>query len=104
MRTSTDGRAKDPQVVATDNLSRLIGTEAVTQHRRHELHPLCVILYAAGGNLLVCTDADVFDADDIDHLFEPFDIPVAVWEVPDPDSTARLRNRSRVISADLSAS
>jgi hypothetical protein len=52
--------------------------------------------------MLVSTDADVIDADDIGHFLQPFDIlSQAREEVPDADRAARLRDRTRVILADL---
>jgi len=41
------------------------------------------------------------DADDIDNLFQPFDILIQVGEeVPDADRTAGFCNRRCVVSAD----
>src|SRR5713226_2049897 len=99
---SADRSTKDPHIVAACNLACLFGCEAAAQHRRDELHPLRVVLQAAWGDLLVGADADVIDADDIDHLLQPFDILVQAWEeVPDADRTAGLGDRTRVVPADL---
>ena len=44
------------------------GGEAAAQHCRDEMHPLPVILHAPRRDMLVSADADVINADDIDHL------------------------------------
>ncbi len=77
---SADRSTKDPHIVAACNLSGLFGCEAAAQHRRDELHPLRVILHAAGEDLLVGANADVIDPDDLGHLFEPVDIFIEARE------------------------
>src|ERR1700741_4349556 len=95
---------KDAHVVAAGDLSGLLRCEAATQHRRDEMHPLLVVLHATRRDMLVSTNADVIDADDIDDLLQAVDILYqARKEVPDADRTARFCDCSRMILTDLPA-
>ena len=66
------------------------------------MHPLRVVLKSARGNLLVRADANVLNANDINHFLQTVDIFFEVGEeVPDAYSAARPGNRERVVAADL---
>ena len=55
-------------------------------HRSDKLHPLRVVLQAAGSDLLVGAYADVIYPDNVGHLFEPLDILFETRKkVPDSD-------------------
>jgi hypothetical protein len=99
---STDGSTKDAHIIASRDLSGLFGREATSQHRCDEMHPLRVVLETGGTDLLVSADANVLDADDINHFFQAIDIFFeARKEVPDADCAACLSDHARVVVADL---
>src|SRR5882762_8201066 len=101
-RASADGSAKDAQVIAAGDLSRLLGGKAAAQHRRDEVHPLAVVRHAARGDMLVGANADVIDPDDLGHFLQAVDVFVeAREEVPDADRAAGFGDRPRVIGGDL---
>jgi hypothetical protein len=69
-----------------------------------KLHPLRIVLQAAGPDLLVGANANVIHADNVGHLFEPLDIFFETpKKVPDSDRPSGLSDRPRVIAADLPA-
>src|SRR5262245_6576430 len=102
VRWSANRSAEDAHIIAAGDLAGLLRGEAAAQHRRDEMHPLGVIPYSSRRNMLVGADTDVIDANHVRHLLQPFDVLIqAREEVPDADRTAGLRDRMRVISADL---
>ena len=99
---STDSSAKDAHIVATRDLSGLIRREAAAQHRPHQVNPLRVVLQTTRSNLLVRADANVLNANDINHFFQAVDVFFkAGVEMPDADRAARLGDRERMVAADL---
>src|SRR6516164_3857453 len=101
---SADHSAKDTHIVATRDLSGLLGSKAAAQHRRDEVHPLGVVRQASRRDMLVGADADMIDPNDFGHLFETVDIFVeAREEVPDADRAAGLGDCARMAGTDLPA-
>src|SRR6267378_2833923 len=99
---SSDHIAEYAHVVATCDLSGLLGSEAAAQHRRDKVHPMRVVWHATRRNMLVGADADMIDPDDVGHLFQTVDVFLeAREEVPDADRTAALGDRPCMVGADL---
>src|SRR6266478_7491540 len=99
---SSDHIAEYAHVVATCDLSGLLGSEAAAQHRRDEVPPLRVVRHATRPNMLVGADADMIDPDDLGHLLQTVDVFLEAREdVPDADGAASLGNRPRMLTADL---
>src|SRR6266850_2282906 len=99
---SSDHIAEYAHVVATCDLSGLLGSEAAAQHRRDEVPPLRVVWHATRPNMLVGADADMIDPDDVGHLLQTVDVFLeAREEVPDADRPAGLGDRPCMVGADL---
>jgi hypothetical protein len=63
---------------------------------------LRVVLHAARGNLLVSADADVINADDVNHFLETVNVFIeARKEVPYADRATSIGNRVCMIAANL---
>src|SRR6478735_9040629 len=93
-QASAHHSAKDTHIVATCDLSGLLGDEAAAQHRRDEVRPLRLVRHAPRRNMLLGADADMIAPDDLGHLLQTVDVFVEVREeVPDADRAAGLGDR-----------
>jgi|GEM_PF-6729574 len=92
---------KDPQIVAACDFAGLFGCEAAAQHRLTSCTHCAQSCRRLPGATCWSVPMLTIDADDIDNLFQPFDILIQVGEeVPDADRTAGFCNRRCVVSAD----